>query len=72
MQILICRENSDVHASVKKTCSPPSSLDSRRLSVARPSSPPPPPPVKRHSTGKTLYKCCMFLVMNSYCHVHNF
>lgn len=46
MDIFICRENGQIYASlpVKNTSKPPSSIDSRRLSVARPSSPPPPPP----------------------------
>lgn len=54
---LVCRENGQIRAPVRNASKPPSSVDSRRLSVARPSSPPPPPPpsttVKRHSTGKT-------------------
>ncbi|CAI6348430.1 unnamed protein product [Macrosiphum euphorbiae] len=46
---------------------PPSSIDSRRLSVAvaRPSSPPPPPPVKRHSTGNTTYGSLPRSIYNS-------
>lgn len=52
----ICRENGQIRAPIRNTSRPPSSIDSRRLSVARPSSPPPPPPVKRHSTGKILLK----------------
>lgn len=54
INILIRRKNGQVLcAPVRNASKPPSSIDSRRLSVARPSSPPPPPPasVKRHSTG---------------------
>uniref|UniRef100_A0A2S2R034 Ephexin-1 n=1 Tax=Sipha flava TaxID=143950 RepID=A0A2S2R034_9HEMI len=53
-------ENGQIRAPVRNASKPPSSVDSRRLSVARPSSPPPPPPplpppVKRHSTGSNAY-----------------
>ncbi|XP_022164823.1 uncharacterized protein LOC111029894 [Myzus persicae] len=52
---------------VKIRNKPPSSIDSRRLSVAvaRPSSPPPPPPVKRHSTGNTTYGSLPRSIYNS-------
>lgn len=53
--MFIHRDNGTIRP-VKIRNKPPSSIDSRRLSVAvaRPSSPPPPPPVKRHSTGKII------------------
>jgi len=54
MKLYIVRDNGQIHVPVRNTSKPSSSIDSRRLSVARPSSPPPPPPVKRHSTGKNL------------------
>ncbi|XP_027845918.2 uncharacterized protein LOC114126222 [Aphis gossypii] len=50
---------------VRNRNKPPSSIDSRRLSVARPSSPPPPPPVKRHSTGNTTYSSLPRSIYNS-------
>jgi len=52
-KMFIYRENGQLRPTRNKS-KPPSSIDSRRLSVARPSSPPPPPPVKRHSTGKII------------------
>ncbi|XP_060837563.1 uncharacterized protein LOC132919757 [Rhopalosiphum padi] len=50
---------------IRNRSKPPSSIDSRRLSVARPSSPPPPPPVKRHSTGNTTYGSLPRSIYNS-------
>lgn len=49
--VFLLREN--VRAPDRNASKPRPSIDSRRHSVVRPSSPPPPLPVKRHSNGKT-------------------
>ncbi|VVC34005.1 Hypothetical protein CINCED_3A011010 [Cinara cedri] len=58
-------ENDQMNLPVRKSSKPPSSIDSRRLSVARPNSPPPPPPVKQHSTGNNSYGSLTNLISNS-------
>ncbi|XP_050540571.1 uncharacterized protein LOC126905152 isoform X2 [Daktulosphaira vitifoliae] len=57
--------NGQIQAPIRNTSKPPSSIDSRRLSVARPSSPPPPPPVKKHSLDDNNYSSLPRSIVNS-------